>query len=334
MNYIFNKESRIMLREAVNKKIKELKNTIDRKDKFTRLHVDKEWLEPLLFDERIDKDGKHYKTIGYTYDNLRYIDLSEANFEDVSFDFRSYGCDKTLSEDEKNKKILNLGGINAKIDFMKSYEMRKFCHLILSNINFWGTDLSLNNYVDEHGVSVFEKAKVKNCEFTHTDLMISTSNIMFSDSKLLRVNLSKVEMEADEALLRFQDCDIRESGLNIVIVEETLPESIREIMNNEYFEGCKINGKRILSKQKLGERAAGINYAYEAWRDAMIDDVVNSFDKQVSDTKRGFNLDTKKETDISNKKKGGKTPKTLKNVPSVTVFDNIDDAIESEENGK
>ncbi len=270
---------RRLLREAVNIKINELETAITHKDKIERLIIPKDSIEMLLFNEHIDKDGKVYKTIGYFYDNLRYIDLSEVSFEDVSFDFRSY-------KDGNDKQIIKLGGINAKIDFMKSYEMRKFGHLVLSNISFYGLDLSKNNYNDEHGVSVFHNAHVVNCEFGHTNLKITTPEVHFYDSSLYGVDLSELEMYPDDALKTFNNCDLKYTGLKIKIDDTVNPDSIKSIMNSPKFEGCFVGKTKITSKNEKQEKAEILFYDYEAWRDAMIDDICSDLDKQVNGSKK------------------------------------------------
>ena len=272
----FNKEARIKLREEVNNKIEELKKTIDCKDEFKRLHFDPEWLDVLLFDEQID-GGYHYKTIGYTYDNLRYIDLSEVSFENVSFDFDKYG--------PKNQ-TLNFEGTNAKINFLKSYEARKMYHIGLSSISFKNLDLSNNNDIDETGVSPFEKAIVVNCDLSGTKLKITTSNVHFWNSKLYLVDLSELEMYPDEVMSTFTCCDLRETELKIKYHENCDPERVKKIMKDPNFEGCYIGGTKILSKQARGEKAGKIFYDYEAWRDGMIGDILYDMEKQVNGTQK------------------------------------------------
>lgn len=278
----FNKEARDMLRKAVNDEINRLKSTIEHKDKFKRLIVDKDWIDDLLFDKHVDKDGKVYKTIGYTYDNLRYIDLSEVNFENVSFDFRNYGVDQKLSEKEKDEVILNFRGTNARIEFMKTYEVRKYKQLNLSNISFAGVDLSNNNSIDEHGVSVFHNAIVVNCDLTHTGLMIATPEVHFTNSKLYGLDLSKIKMYPDDVSSSFKNCDLRETGLNIKIDDIVSPETIREVVANPMYEGCRAGKAMLKSNQVKGERAAEIYYDFEAWRNAMIDDILYDLNKQVN----------------------------------------------------
>ena len=282
---VFNKEGRDMLRLAVTEKIKELKSAIDHKDEFKRLTIKKDWIEPLLFDEHIDKEGYHYKTIGYTYDDIRYIDLSNVSFEDVSFDFRNYDCNKNLTKEEKDKMILNLNGTNAKIDFMKTYEMRKYKQLNLSNVCFSGLDLSNNNYVDENGVSVFHNALVINCDFRGTGLKITTPEVHFYDSNLYCVDLSELEMHLYDVMNSFSNCDLRDTGLNIKIYDSVNPDSIAKAMQNPNYEGCRLGKTIITSNREKGERAAGIYYDYEAWRNAMIDDICYDLDKQVNGSK-------------------------------------------------
>ncbi len=267
----FNKDSREKLRLKVHIKVEELKDAIDNKDEFKRLHIDKEWLEPLLFDEHIDEEGFHYKTIGYTYGDLYYIDLGDVNFENVSLDYKKYG-----SEDF----YLDFEDTNIKIDFLKTYEARRFQQIVLSNVSFYGVDLS-NNTIDETGVDPFERATVVNCNLSHTGLKITTSNVHFRDSKLYCVDLSKLNLYPDEAELAFTNCDLRDTFLNIKIDDRVNPDSIRRIINSPAFEGCKIGKTTIIPREKRTENAEKILSEYEAWRDTSIDELLDSLEAQV-----------------------------------------------------
>ena len=77
------------------------------------------------------RDGKTYKTIGFLFDNICKLDLSNLSFEDVSFNNDSY---------------VDLSNTNAKIEFDKSYEFKKNNEVIVKNTSFKNVDLSNNNF--------------------------------------------------------------------------------------------------------------------------------------------------------------------------------------------
>ncbi len=288
---------RSLLREAVNKKIGELVKKTGYQENIKRLVINPEMLNILLFNEHVDIDGVYYKTIEYHYGNLKYIDLSNADFRNVSFD----------NVEKKESPYIFLDFTNANIDFSKSYEWRKYRRLIISHVSFESVDLSVNNRIDEHGESVFEGSEVSTCNFINTNLKINTSNIEFYNSKLRGVDLSEIRIHSDDIFDIFENCDLRDTGLRIGIDDTSDPDDIRKIMTYPKFEGCFIGERKIIGKYKKEEMACQTLEEYKSWRDGLIKDVVDSLDQQIS------------QEDKKNNKKS--SSKTYKKTPSEIDWD-------------
>jgi hypothetical protein len=268
----FNAETRKKFREVINSKIEKLSNEIDIFDNPKKFVIDPEWLDVLLFDEAIDDRGVHYKTIGYTYDNLRYVDLTYANFEDVSFDHKN-----KVNE----KEYINLSNTNARIDFSKTYEYKYYNQIVLSNISFKNLDLSYNNSSDENEKSVFEKCLVINCDLSNTGLCIKASTVHFYESKLNNINLSEMVMYPDEACKSFNDSDISNTGLRIKVDDKVNPDSVKRIMQDPHFVGCYVGNTKTYSQKDRHEYASKLAADYEAWSNSIIDEIADSLEEQV-----------------------------------------------------
>lgn len=267
-----NKEGREKLRKTIDEMISSygglpVKHCIKLK---------KKTLEDLMFDKCVDGAGHKYKKIAYTSPNLIYIDLCSLSFEDVS-----------LNYDYDNE--IDLRDCNVKIDFSKTYELRTKGYVEIRNMNLHGVDLSNNNVLDEHGVSILENARIIKSSLGDTGLKIVTKNIKCYKSNLISTDLSELTLSPYSALKMFDDTNVRYTNLTIDfrLDEEGFADKI--VRNNNYV-GCHIirpDGK-IVGVPTIGELTKtreALKESYDNFEETYINDVVASVKKQMKLTK-------------------------------------------------
>lgn len=253
-----------------------------------RMHIDKNMLEKLLFDEIVynKNTGETLKLPVWSGDFLRKIDLSEVDFEDVSWSLiveYSYDCpeDKfieymddetydeigrvlpTLDDDEK----INYSNTNAKIDFKKSFEYKKIGQARILFCDFSNVDLSNNTFTDER---IF----AANSNFANTKLNIDYTSknekkhIQMYFCDLTNIDLTNMSMDLFKYMYdqeNIANCILTNTGVNFKFdinsdhadlrMEERIntgiwKEDLCYTLSKE-IEGCYINGKRVLSKEEV-----------------------------------------------------------------------------------
>lgn len=280
-----NKEGRERLRKAIDNKINEIAR--NRRLSFRIKMPDMASLEELLFERKVDEDGIKYKTIGFTSRNLKYIDLSNVSFEDVSFFGVSY-----LSEGE----MIHLYGSNAEIDLSKTYEYKKYRQVQMSF-----ADLSSLNLGAKNPAKVFRGAIVHNCDLSKNNLKLTHYDCHFSDSNLSYNDLSKLNIYPDTVFDTFTNCNLKNTGLNFKITDATSPESVRAVVDNPMYLGCYINGNKIITKEEKIKHANGLAADYEAWSKVYIEDIVERIQCHTIG-KEHFKQASKEKTDDVKKK--------------------------------
>lgn len=257
-----NKEGREQLRIAVDTKINEIYR--NRRGPFRIKMPDMDSLEELLFENRVDSDGVKYKVIGFTSYNLKYIDLSEVSFEDVALDGAYY-----LNSGE----MIHLDGTNAKIDLSKTYEYKKHNRIKMSYV-----DLSNSNLDKYNSNDVFRDAIVCNCDLSRNNLKLGPFDFHFVDCNLSYNDFSNLSLYPDTLFYRFENCNIRNTALNIKITVIVKPESVRKVTSNPMYLGCLINGNKIISEEDKIQKASEIRADYEAWSKVYIDEIVEGLE--------------------------------------------------------
>lgn len=305
-----------------NEKIKdELRKTIIKKIKDLpygrRAHIDKELLESLLFKKIVyNKDtGETLKLPIWSGDFLKKIDLSEVDFEDVSWslfvedtydfpeeDYKEFMDKETYDEMEFILPKLKLGDrvnyseTNAKIDFKKSFEYKKKGRINIMFCNFSYVDLS-NNTLD--GTSnLFE------CNLSNTNIKFDISQAksfgQFMCCDLTNIDLRNFSCDlfqySDERSI-FDDCILTNTGANFTFdlnsdylekrknfnnypSPETYVESGRwkeDICNVlPYITGCYINGKKVLSSEEVKELKEQKREEYLSYKRGLLNSVKNN----------------------------------------------------------
>lgn len=283
-----NKKSKKELRKLIKKELKNVPNG-------NRIHLEKGLLEQLLFNE--------YEGIRlplWSGEFLSKIDLSEISFEDVSWGFlaeENYEIDyeeflsgeekfdKIMSQNKQKTYIINYTNTNANIDFTKSWEYKNYEEIIISNINFSGTDLSKN---DMSSIS-----ECWNSNLSNTGIIIpkNSNKIMFFESTNLEgIDLSTYEINATDYIRdcakHFVNCNLKNTGIKIIdkatkdlqdynyeyknykLSESQIFEFHEDIRQGKY-DGCYINGKLINS-----------NYAH------LKNDLVENIREQITKIKK------------------------------------------------
>ena len=175
-----NRESRDKKRKRIDTKLSDVEFNPD-----NRIKLPKEELEELLFEIKKDSKGKIYKELAFVGDNLCKLDLSKVNFYEVSYD---------------SAFSINLSNINADIDFSKSYEAMNNKPLVVTNINFKNTDLSLCD-LEHSAVGRATTATFKCCDLSNTKLGLSGT--IFAD--FIACNLTNLDL--GDLNLSIDGCD-------------------------------------------------------------------------------------------------------------------------------
>lgn len=267
-----NEEEKNKLRRLIEE---QLVNVPDGK----RIHLDKEILEELLFETIVYKKetGEFLKLPVWSGSFLRNIDLSEISFADVSWSIMGRNIDilsDTFIVDEKygvidndvlniifkyhlkDNEIIDYSYTNANIDLNISFEAKKANEIAVTKCSFSGVDLS--KFVFD-SFSYFE-----NVDLSYTNINISSckqSNSYFMNCNFYGNSYSHISLpsilfrkEAD-VYSCFDTCSFKGTGLNVVYTEcpnelyerkDFASYQFAELINEGYFDGCFIDGKKIL----------------------------------------------------------------------------------------
>ena len=181
-----------------------------------KLHINKKTLDRLLFETvEYGENGEVIKLPVWSGKFLKYIDLSEISFEDVSWsinihnfnylcfllDERSYNklkqririIDASFHAYRSYDKIgyrdigADYSDTNAVIDFSKSFEYKKNGNLCVKNCDFRNVDLSKNN------LDMMESIYIEFSDFSNTKLSLP-SNINEKKYRFWFVNLSNNDL--------------------------------------------------------------------------------------------------------------------------------------------
>ncbi len=264
----------------------ELGKRLEDLPKGQRVHLDKDVLEDLLFEEvTLDKEKNiKVKLPVRSGDVLRKIDLSEVDFSDVSFGILDADDDQLskkfnywrVTEDiidlikqirkswKKKEMIIDYSGTNAPIDLTKTFEAKHKLSLDIINCNFSGLDFSKQNVhgagpIYICGSNIVETGLSLNSECYLTAIHSCLKGIDLSNRCGVVVD-SFVKLHGDDCLI--DDCDLTNCGLKIVLgtnkfrcpTQRNL-ELLKKAMNYDWV-GCYVNGKKVLSEDEKKEIAA------------------------------------------------------------------------------
>ena len=279
------KAEKINLRESVRRKLKEVKFNPNK-----RIKLPKETLEEILFDKT--KNGKY---IGYYFEGLCKLDLSEISFDGVSLN---------------SAKTIDFSNTNIRIDFRKIVQNQR---IILSNIDFTNVDLS-DSHLEETNICDFN-----HCSFKNTKLSLTTAeiyNLYKCDLTGLDFGLTtlysmawkydrrdgtlpdSLENTDKEHILHIKDCNLSNTCAIIKVgpdnpsrtyvikhfSEEKSRKQIGRLIAKGYLKKCVIeektiepvyNEKELLNMQKNATKTSDI-----------IVDTLNMIDEQITSTKK------------------------------------------------
>ena len=285
IDFTLNKEGRDIFRERIAKKLGDVDFNPDK-----RIKLSKDKLETLLFDY---DEKKKCKKIGYTYEGLCKLDLSEISLENV--DLESY-------------HYVDLSNTNINIDFSKIYKDNDDKWFSISKINFSGIDLSGVNFDDSESY-VFD-----DCDFSNTNFDFSTINLEFDDCNFTNNDFDGITLyctsKQDQLVYEDQDicfynCNFSNTGVKVLVgnyYKDDFNEAeanivIGKLVNKNYLDGCIVNGHFIKTLEQKEREAKEIKEKYNKYISNYINGTLDMIDKQLSS-------------------EGGKMPKTLKNVPN------------------
>ena len=263
-----NKEGRQKLREEMDYMIASCSNEPEKNS----LTLEKEVLECLIFDEYYK-----YKKLAYNSENLKYFDLKELSFEDVSLNYSYSGGE------------FNFEDCNIYLDFTKTYEYKTKGYVDIRYINFYGVDLSNNNSINNSGRSILENAKIFYSTLGYTGLKITTTKLECRKSNLIGIDLSELTLSPSQALEIFDDTNVRYTNLNVDFGKGDLNDA-RSIARNDYYVGCNLirpDGK-IVSIPTIGELSSmktTLKTAYDDFEKSYIDGAVSSIKNQINNSK-------------------------------------------------
>ena len=285
---VLNKKEKATLRKMIVDELKMVPNGY-------KIHLDKELLEELLFDEVVLEEGKEIvaKLPVWSGHFLRKIDLSEVSFDGVCWNKMYFKPDL---ENKYAKKLSNIdySYTNARIDFSKSYDVLsrpndKRIHV--TDCNFEGVDLSHNKFGKLHVSfcnSNLKKTKIILKEVK--SLSITCSNFEGVDLSFLSVDLEK--MLAGYASVALDGSNFAYSGLRIRGDLDSLYcgylTSFNKAVKSNCLVGCYLNGNLIFSSQSK-ERTS--NFSSQAPAElssnsAMVNSVITDIVNQIIEIKK------------------------------------------------
>lgn len=282
----------------------QLKNRIPNS---SRIHLDKELLESLLFETTVTKDKQNIaKFFVWSGPFLSKIDLSEISFEDIVWNLQecetsSYG----LFENDyyKDINVIDLNYTNANVDFKKSYRMKRFDYEILSGIQLEGVDLSQSNGIC---IKDFRDCNLKNTNisvqfyFNPNDLE-DQNNSSICNTDFENVDLSNIEVPAWYFSEYLEEHGIyggnyTNTGLkintNIQSEDEADMKSglqkIGELVQSEAFIHCYIDEIFLLSQEEKEEIRKQKLDAYHAFKDSVFATVQKSIEMQSREVQKYY----------------------------------------------
>ena len=273
-----------------------------------KIKLDGELLDSLLFETiTINKEkGIQVKLPVWSGSFLRKIDLSQVDFEDVSWsalDLYPYfdpfanvepdsNAREQINRTVKNVVIMDAEGYpvdyswtNANIDLTKSFEAKHNKQVVFVGCSFNGVDFS------ETDLSRFESIILKKSSIYATRLVIpSKVNLKAEDSDFTDIDLSSRTIDACDNLCyslskSLPGCILYNTGININLKSEDFEdaEMKRRLGNTMTYkwEGCYVNGVKVKEAVEISESLKKLKDEYQRMKDAIIISTINSIEEQI-----------------------------------------------------
>lgn len=254
--------------EERNKLRKELEEKLREVPKGERIHIDKEELDSLIFEQYlIEGENISCKIPVWTGDFLTKLDLSELEFENVSWSihegnpmFDSLSYEETQKFNMSASSKIDFSNTNARIDLSQSVEAKYYNNLYLVGCNFENVDLSFNDLSHVSDSAIF------NCNLKNTGLLFPSHLIPYvtEPTVLEGCNLSNLNVSMFHFLTTLEglDSNLKNTGLRIEYsgsyeewsaIEnyrgETSKEELAASLVSGRLDGCYINNIQIDSTQ-------------------------------------------------------------------------------------
>jgi uncharacterized protein YjbI with pentapeptide repeats len=274
-----NKDGRIEQRKRVEAKLRDIEFNPNK-----RIKLDKERLLELLFDPSSkDENGNVYNKFSFYSDNLCKLDLSEISSFNVSFN--------------SSEKYLNLSNTNMDINFELSYEFLCFEQLIIRNTSFKNVDLSEISFCS---LTKNMKGIMENCDLSNTNLKLKDVDnriLFFKNCNLSNNDFSGLkfytDMRDDEFILvescggdiELVNCNIANTGIDIFVEDfmaEDEQKGLKDMIDKGYFDGCYLNGIKIVSPDEKINNAIKLEEEYKKYKAERINSTLDMIDAQLS----------------------------------------------------
>ena len=239
-----------------------LRRTVEEELKYIhvgqKIHLDKEKLEMLLFEEVIFEDNKKGKIPVWTGEFLRKIDLSEVSFYGVCWDYEGKGNGSEYDEYCAKTRNVDFSYTNANIDLSQAFEVVEYPgineEVWVYYCNFEGIDLSKNDLKDITICFYYSnlfgtKLDLKN---TKNKGYISTSGCNLAGLDLSWMVVDLKEFTDAESYFTISNANFTNTGLKIVGEASELEGPNLEELESAKMEGrlngCYLNGNLILEE--------------------------------------------------------------------------------------
>ncbi len=253
--------------EERKKSRKELEEKLKEVPEGERIHIEKEKLDSLIFEQYLIEDENIMcKFPIWTGDFLTKLDLSELDFADVCWSIHGNPMFDTLFYEElKEYDMLssnenNFSNTNARIDLSQSIEARYYNTLYIVGCNFENVDLSFND------LSQVNDGCILNCNLKNTGLLFPSHLIPYiNESTILEgCDLSNLNVSMFDFLTTLEgiDSNLKNTGLRIEYSNsyeewnaienyrgETSKEELAVSLASGRLDGCYINNIQIDSTQ-------------------------------------------------------------------------------------
>lgn len=311
MDFTVNKKDRVVFRERIAKKLADIEFNPNK-----RIKLSKDKLETLLFDY---DEKKKCIIIGYTYEGLCKLDLSEISFDNVDLE-----CTFPI----------DLSNTNITINFNEIYKGDEVGKFYIKNINFANTDLSSTVYYNNNNSFIHIVYSFINCNLSNTHFNFSDDDMEFKNCDFSNNDFNGLELccYGSNGLIwddtTFTNCNFSGTGASVCICkykDETFSPKAAEaqigkLVKEHYLDGCIVNGHLMKSIEQRKEEAKELKEQYDKFFSHYINDTLDIIDEQLplyggkihASGNDKNNITPSKPKDI---KKNQNMPKTLKYLP-------------------
>ena len=311
-----NREDKDKLREYIEGRINEI--PYGQRLQLDKEILESLLFEPITINK---EKGLKLKLPIWSGDFLKKIDLSQVDFTNVSWGIQGmdedspysididgvkvdYGADKRIKgivereakkyhekvegEEDDTPFLIDYSGTNAKIDLEKSFEAVNEGVIKARACNFSGLDFSnidLSKY-KEIWLSTVDLSGTKIKIPRESNLKAYCSNFDGIDLSSRTINARRYLLE--EASDNLPGCNLHNTAINITLDptefktrDEDWEEKVQSAMKN-YWVGCYVNGKKVLSESEQLEMATNLKKQYEAYQE----NIYKELNSQIEEAKR------------------------------------------------